>query len=231
MAQNFIPAMKSLQDWWEANESKVFAILWEAGEAKILRDAGWVWHRTFKWRAADPHARDVGTYAEQFYAREWAATKAELLAGLLRYGPDDQAVSTFQQALELHELGYYRAVVRLVFPEIERLTKKALNLPSTGAGETSLPSFRKLALDVHFSDGIPDRPFAALTLFDILNEHLYEPVKGEEKLRKFEQSDIPNRHACIHGAIDYSSAKHSLNAIFLADYILQLVASFEPPSP
>jgi hypothetical protein len=36
-----------------------------------------------------------------------------------------------------------------------------------------------------------------------------------------------NRHAALHGIVPYSSFKSSLNAIFLINYVFQIVTAFK----
>ena len=38
-------------------------------------------------------------------------------------------------------------------------------------------------------------------------------------------TDVPNRHASIHGLVSYSTFKHSMNMIIMADYIFQILTS------
>jgi len=42
-------------------------------------------------------------------------------------------------------------------------------------------------------------------------------------LARMEADPVPNRHAALHGIIVYRSFKNSLNAIFMTDYIFQVV--------
>jgi hypothetical protein len=46
---------------------------------------------------------------------------------------------------------------------------------------------------------------------------------GAENLAKISGDSIPNRHAAIHGYVSYDSAQSSLNAIFITDYIFQVI--------
>ena len=42
--------------------------------------------------------------------------------------------------------------------------------------------------------------------------------------RRAKQNPIPTRHAVAHGLVAYSSQQSSLNAIFIADYVLSIVS-------
>ena len=61
-------------------------------------------------------------------------------------------------------------------------------------------------------------------LFDLLIHHLYESVNDSNRA-KYEGDDVPNRHASIHGLVSYSTFKHSMNMIIMADYIFQVLTS------
>ena len=61
-----------------------------------------------------------------------------------------------------------------------------------------------------------------LVLFGRLFEHLYETVNKENK-SVFVEDDVPNRHAAIHGLVSYSTHKHSVNMIIIADYFFQIL--------
>ena len=58
------------------------------------------------------------------------------------------------------------------------------------------------------------------------NECIYGPfqdIVSEQDRKRLEQDPVPNRHAAMHGYVVYSSQQNSLNAIFMADYILGVV--------
>ena len=53
-------------------------------------------------------------------------------------------------------------------------------------------------------------------------EHMYAQVDDDNR-EEFEQNAIPNRHATLHALVPYSTHKHSMNMIIMADYLLQLL--------
>ena len=52
---------------------------------------------------------------------------------------------------------------------------------------------------------------------------LFTEVKCEEHLEGLKNNPVPNRHAAIHGLLVYSSQQNSLNVIFLADYLFDVI--------
>ena len=79
----------------------------------------------------------------------------------------------------------------------------------------------KLTGERPLEDFSPREAFG-LVLFGRLVRHLYEEVKDEER-GKFEKDSVPNRHAAMHGFVPYSTHKHSVNMIIMADYIFQIL--------
>jgi hypothetical protein len=70
-----------------------------------------------------------------------------------------------------------------------------------------------------------------LNLFRRLTKHLYENVRTEPDRQRFAQDPVPNRHAAVHGLVIYSSMQNSLNTIFMADYIFQVISFLKNRSP
>src|SRR3546814_18128727 len=66
----------------------------------------------------------IGDLLKRHSSENWPAVKRKFIAKLAAYDFDDEAKETFLEALNLHEEGHYRAVVHLVFPEIERVARK-----------------------------------------------------------------------------------------------------------
>ena len=60
-------------------------------------------------------------------------------------------------------------------------------------------------------------------LYDKLVDHLYEQVRDANR-EQYERDYIPNRHASLHGLVPYTTHKHSMNMLIMADYIFHIVA-------
>ena len=95
---------------------------------------------------------------------------------------------------------------------------------------TSQPLLKKLAGELTPAS-IEPRGYYGLILFRRLTEHLYEHVKSEADRKRFAQDPIPNRHAAVHGLVTYSSMQNSLNAIFMAEYVFQVISFLKNPQP
>ena len=159
----------------------------------------------------------------EYYLSEWHAIRADIESRLNDYHIDDEARDTFREAFSAHEHENYRCVCRVLFPEIERAIKRNLFI---GAGNVRTNEMlERLTGERPLEDFVSKKAFG-LVLFGRLVEHLYERASDEER-SKFEQNFVPNRHAAIHGLVPYSTHKHSMNMIIMADYIFQIL----PPPP
>ena len=159
----------------------------------------------------------------EYYVTEWASIRADMESRFSEYHIDDEARDTFREALSAHEHKNYRCVSRVLFPEIERMIR--FNL-FNGAGRVRTDDMlERLTGERPLEDFISQRTFG-LVLFGRLIKHLYEQVSDEGR-SEFARNFVPNRHAAIHGLVSYSTHKHSMNMIIMADYIFQIL----PPPP
>ena len=117
--------------------------------------------------------------------------------------------------LEAHEAGLYRCVVRVIFPEIERILQK---------GRFSYKEMVEGWVNTHddLSDLLKEKWHSAL--LGMLINHVYKNVPDSE-LQNFRENHCPNRHAALHGLVIYSTFKHSMNMIIITNYILQIHTS------
>ena len=68
------------------------------------------------------------------------------------------------------------------------------------------------------------RGFYGLTLYKRLSEHIYERISNEQTRQRFARDPVPNRHAAVHGYVVYSTMQHSLNMIFMAEFIFHVIS-------
>ena len=61
------------------------------------------------------------TRLSEYYRTHWDHIRQDIESRLDHYNIDEEAKATFREALSAHSTGYYRCVVRLLFPEIERM--------------------------------------------------------------------------------------------------------------
>ena len=114
---------------------------------------------------------------------------------LTGYRLDAEAKAAFREALEAHGASLYRCVCRLLFPEIERVTRRELHGDSMER-ITSQKALRDLAARLPASVMEPGG-FLGLNLFDRLSNHVYEAASDEEARQRLARDPIPNRHAAV----------------------------------
>ena len=124
--------------------------------------------------------------------------------------------ATFSEAIQVHKQGIFRLTCRALLPDVERViyedwldksgigSVKARELENT-IGEMPLRIF----IQDHWSDWV---------LLNVLKSHLYS---NGSNIKDFPQVPLPNRHAALHGWLNYPSQKHSFNMIVFADFIFR----------
>lgn len=211
-----------------AELSKSFAILIEGLSATVealnkLDSVGWLPHATTPssvLAAADVSA--LSQAIEQHYSKNWALVKGTFIERLETYTVDEEAKATFCEALAVHGQGHYRAVVRLLFPEIERVTRIELQRFMTQRSDTSQHTLRRIAGELPLGDhGDP----LAFRLYLKLCDHLYGHVQDDRAREAVSRDPVPNRHASVHGIVTYSTAQNSINTLIMTDYVFQLVTA------
>ena len=65
--------------------------------------------------------------------------------------------------------------------------------------------------------------FFGLNLFRRLSSHLYETVRDDDARQRFAGDPVPNRHAVVHGLVEYSSMQNSLNALFMTEFLFSTI--------
>ena len=178
-----------------------------ANNCHKLEAAGFLPHHTTPLDILD-HIRDSGTlseYLEKYYRDEWTSIRDAILIRLEGYDVDDEAKSTFREALHAHEVGLYRCVCRVLFPEIERVARIEIH---DGKLE-NIASQHDLQRLAGYLDTFQTEPrgMYTLELYGNLTDHLYTVIKTPEAVAKAEADCVPNRHAVVHGIITYASFK------------------------
>lgn len=191
-------------------------------ELRLLDEAGWLPHYTTPFDDLEGFetAEEVARFLEAHYRECWSDVRASLEAHLDLYAVDDVAKGAFRKAFDLHQDGYYGAAVLYVFPAIERLARQELHQGRL-SGFASQPQLRELAGQL-YADQIEPGGFRGMALYQCLDDHLYSQLKTTEALETARLDPVPNRHAAIHGLIDYDTHQSSVNALIMADYVLQV---------
>ncbi|GLV25639.1 hypothetical protein [Sphingobium sp. TomTYG45] len=209
-----------------------------AKRSELIEQAGWLPHPVapFDMIPFDQDAAAVGAMLEAHYKDKWADIRNQFAARVDTYDIDDEAKATYREALELHQLGHYRAVVRLLFPEIERVACKEVYLGDQyerridGKKDgliTSLKSLREAAGNNLGVSEIGDIQYS-LSLFQRMSDHLYEKV-GEDNfaIRKYEGDPVPNRHAAMHGLVIYKTFNNSINTLIMTEFMFMVINSLK----
>jgi hypothetical protein len=207
--------------------------------AKRLEHSGWLPHYTTPFNIIDECEDDSELLRQKiggYYFAEWVSVRSKLTEHILQYNIDQESKETFLEALDAHEAGLFRCVCRVLFPEVERLSRIEL-LGNALPSKASQKDLRGVAGDLTMSETEPGGRFA-LDLYRKLEKHLYANVESTT-LIQYEQDSVPNRHAALHGLVAYRTAQNSLNTIIMTDYIFQVIhaaklsvaASISPTSP
>ncbi|OPH84363.1 hypothetical protein [Nitrobacter vulgaris] len=161
---------------------------------------------------------------EQHYRDNWKEVCHDLESRAQRFDVDDEAKTTLAEALAAHQSGFYRAVCRLLLPEIERVARVELRGDCLGSLKIE-KVIGEPGMELTISETNPPG-YYALGLYERLTDHIYVKVDELNRL-KLKSDPVPNRHAAIHGLIVYNSVWHSLNSIFLTDFAFQVVSGIK----
>ena len=212
---------------------------------------GWLPHYTMPFAAiakSDRTEDQISATILEYYARKWENVREHIDNRLAGYKIDAEAKATFREALDAHGSGLHRCVCRVLFPEIERvLITKLFGGILGGERITYDKCIRTLVgEDRHIEDFIVDGLYdlsvfgqitkavrekdrqnhgeKRLSETDEMISGIFSSVRNEGRRESLTRSPIPNRHAAMHGLVSYSSPQHSLNTIFLADYMFSIVS-------
>ena len=198
-------------------------------EGERLENTGWFPHYTMPEHVLREHGDD-SEFDDQlltYYHENWLEVRQTIEEKLPTYLVDVNAAATLREALSAHEKGYYRLINPTLFAEVERIVRVELfggmvgNIP---VKNQMTESFGNLPIRV-----FPDRSLGFVG-FRQLTHHLYERIKDVTDRERFLKDPLPNRHASIHGLVVYSSEKASLNAIFMTEYVFQLITALKMES-
>lgn len=194
-------------------------------EQQRLEVAGFLPHYTTPFELLedldDPD--EIAARLNAHYIDNWSEVRATFDSHIELYAIDDEAKWVFQEALTVHETGAYRAVSRLLFAEIERLTRAELHHGAL-QGFTSQPRLKEIASHLCPAELNPSG-LRALELFQRLDDHLYAKVNTPEALERARRDPVPNRHAALHGLVAYDSRINSLNALIMTDFVFQVLSA------
>ena len=182
----------------------------------------WFPHSTFPRQLLERISNDE--YSDEivltYYRRNWSTVSRVIEQELSECQVDRDAKEAVRQALIAHEQGLFQLVPSSMFAAIERAVRVCLHGDKVGRVSVKnrlVDLVGRLPLSV-----LPDGLLAFIG-FTQLSHHLYENIHTDDIRERFLDASIPNRHAAIHGLVIYSSEKSSLNSIFVAMYVFQIL--------
>ena len=184
-------------------------------DVDALNATGWLPFRTVPPRYIDEYGSDsfqLNGYLSEYYSTDWNSIRDNMISRLDRCQIDDEARATFREALKAHELGLYRCVCRVLFPEIERVI---------GGGRHSKKLLEKLG-GTQSLEHLSFQERLDYVIFGQLIKHVYA---SDKRLGELKENRVPNRHAALHGLVSYSSHKHSMNMLIFTDYIFRVLTT------
>ena len=157
-----------------------------------------------------------------YYRGNWRTVRQSIELRLDTYLVDNEAKAAFRECLDAHENRLYRLVCRSSFPEVERIIR--VEIYHNNVGWFSVEKLLKQHFDNLPVSVFPNSKFG-FAGYRQFTEHLYAQVRSEDDRQRFVDHQVPNRHASIHGLLSYSSEQSSLNSIFVAEYVFQLITA------
>ena len=214
LSDAFSPFIERLKELSDAFAPHLQSILEWNRVVDALNAVGWLPYHSAPFHYVEECGDDLALLErrfDEFYRTRWSEIRDDMELRLKDYHIDDEAKETYREALLAHEVGLFRCVCRVLFPEIERVI---------GLGRVRQKEIEKLTSTGTLAD-FAFRERFGYVLFGRLVNHAYEQVKADRK--RFEWDPVPNRHAALHGLVPYSTHKHSMNMLILTDYIFQIL--------
>ena len=190
-----------------------------------VRATGWLPYHTLPIDYVEKCAEDTAlleNHISSFYKDTWNNIRQDIESRLSQYHISEETKETFREALSAHEIGHFRCVCCVLFPTIEGEFRRHF-FEDSARSINSKKMLKKLTNRGELEDFLPREAYGWI-LFELLIEHLYEQV-GDDNRQEYQKDYVPNRHASLHGLLPYSSHKHSINMIIMADYVFQVLTA------
>jgi hypothetical protein len=217
-------ALTGLRQWWGANADAIANLLAWASvsfhSAQTLERSGWLPHYTTPDLPLNLDGEAADALLSRHYIEQWPEVEAAFIERIGGYDVDDEAKACFNEALQAHGAGLYRVAPRLLFPELERLFREELG--DAIKVSSSLRGLRNAASELS-GDTIIRTGVLTLRLYSAFAERIYARAETDEEIARARADPVPNRNAAIHGRVSYNTQKSSLNALFIAEFVLLTV--------
>lgn len=220
--------MHAMESYYLQHQEKLVAAALVFMGIDALDEAGWLPHPAINIRDFGHGDPSVAAQAEPRYREASEQIEMQLLNDLILGGYSAATVEPLREAIAAHRQGLYRASTRLVFPALEALIRTEI-VGNRWGSHTRLTPLRKLFMSEGLSTSFPRPVLISVKLWEKLDAHCFDKVDTPEAFERFAASGVPNRHACMHGVIDYCTFQHSVNALILAQYVIQLTRLLRKP--
>jgi len=174
---------------------------------------------------------------DEYYAENWGIVRSSIESRIGEFNFDEEAEATFREALDAHEFGLYRCVCRVLFPEIERVIRVATFGHRRGTQKYDA-MLERLVNDKTLDDFLPGN-WLDLASFGHLTKTIEKQSDSavddgvfglftyvsDSDLHRVKADPVPNRHAALHGYVEYATHQNSLNTIFIAEYVFRVIVS------
>lgn len=220
--RDFEPILERLHDLLEAVGPHIEKLARHHRIERRFGNAGWLPYYSELIERVDEHEGDASALdniISEYYRDHWAEIRRDIEERMETYAIDEETKETVHEAFSAHESGNYRSVCRTLFPELERMIRRSF---FNDAGRIRTADMLRVLAEKLAAGEILSREGFCLVTIGRHVKHMYAQVDDEERFR-FEQSSIPNRHAALHGLVSYSTHKHSMNMIIIADYLFQIL--------
>ena len=247
---------KRIYSWLEENEEAILGARdninsWAISVMKFLRNtqlddiimqSGWLPHYTLPesvyqglWQALDDptnaseeELKQISNSMLSFYQEHWVDARSTIQASIQLNAPDKESLEVVVEALNAHEQGLYRCVCSVLFPTIERAMRITASPDSQDHvqywGNNKIKDFVG-----RVRSGYPGRWFDVVynSLKESPSSGIYGRMQEDKDLLHYENTFVPNRHAVAHAYRSYDQCEHSLNMIFLVDFMFHFISFYD----
>lgn len=222
----FVESIRALQASWEVAleplREPLTAWSLEAERCEVFEKAGWLPHWSTPFHLIDDDKESFDERVHEHFRNVWPVLRLKLEDSVRQSIEDQETLACYREALDAHSHGLYRASTRTLFPELERISRITFHADDPSKRVTSqhdlIEAVGKLSPDDMKSRGMP-----GFRLFMTLARHAYDHANTADEIARFELTEIPNRHAALHGIRSYNSLKSSLNSLFFFDFVADVV--------